>query len=576
MNKVGPYILGPSLGPSPVKCISQYIAKHGESSKFRTIKVMALKNLEDEVADDKQGKMLIHTEKSLLSLLRGERGVTQCHGLFQETVESDPGQLPLRRLFLVLDCAVPHDFDPESAWKINLQQYFMKEKTFTEKEALTIFWAIVNVVERLHSKNIVHRDIKLGNLIFDCRSKEVTIMNFCLGKHLASDRELLMDKRGSPAYVSPDILSAKPYKGKPSDMWALGVVLYTMLFGQFPFCESAPQELFRKIRAADYVIPSESNVSENACDLVRGLLTYDPGYRLTAAQAKEKTWSVILSWRKLSTSMEAMLYQVVPDLETSEEELMLVKDAEKAVEEEPFENFTGELLDESNDGINLLSAAEPARTPIRQAEGTLRHLTAQELAALLPPNFQSSLLTPPVQLDEENQTAGRVFAQFAAHVAERERQGIDDREQMRRPRSTRVVRPARSRRIANRQRASNTIQRPNSFLGRHGSASARRARTQRLCHLQPSNSQETPSFPRMQSYLSELFSAAGESTSNITEISEDVMSRIQNPSEGSISTLGNTDLSSRVEPLDENTSETVTIDDTATQINGTEALLDMN
>ena len=39
-------------------------------------------------------------------------------------------------------------------------------------------------------------------------------MNFCLGKHLASDRELLMNKRGSPAYVSPDILSAKPYKGK--------------------------------------------------------------------------------------------------------------------------------------------------------------------------------------------------------------------------------------------------------------------------------------------------------------------------------------------------------------------------
>ena len=45
----------------------------------------------------------------------------------------------------------------------------------------------------------------------------------------------MTDQRGSPAYISPDLLSGKPYEGKPSDMWALGVVLFTMLYGQFPF-----------------------------------------------------------------------------------------------------------------------------------------------------------------------------------------------------------------------------------------------------------------------------------------------------------------------------------------------------
>lgn len=49
--------------------------------------------------------------------------------------------------------------------------------------------------------------------------------------------------------------SGKPYLGKPSDMWALGVVLFTMLYGQFPFYDSAPQELFRKIKAAEFSIP---------------------------------------------------------------------------------------------------------------------------------------------------------------------------------------------------------------------------------------------------------------------------------------------------------------------------------
>lgn len=57
----------------------------------------------------------------------------------------------------------------------------------------------------------------------------------------------------------PDLLTVlspgRPYRGKPSDMWALGVVLFTMLYGQFPFYDSIPQELFRKIKAAEYSIP---------------------------------------------------------------------------------------------------------------------------------------------------------------------------------------------------------------------------------------------------------------------------------------------------------------------------------
>lgn len=46
-----------------------------------------------------------------------------------------------------------------------------------------------------------------------------------------------------------------PYSGKASDMWALGVVLYTMLYGQFPFYDSIPHELFRKIKTAEFVLP---------------------------------------------------------------------------------------------------------------------------------------------------------------------------------------------------------------------------------------------------------------------------------------------------------------------------------
>jgi serine/threonine-protein kinase 40 len=58
-------------------------------------------------------------------------------------------------------------------------------------------------------KNIVHRDLKLGNMVLNKETRRVTITNFCLGKHLVSECDLLRDQRGSPAYISPDVLSGQ-------------------------------------------------------------------------------------------------------------------------------------------------------------------------------------------------------------------------------------------------------------------------------------------------------------------------------------------------------------------------------
>lgn len=67
-------------------------------------------------------------------------------------------------------------------------------------------------------------------------------------------------------------------------MWALGVVLFTMLYGQFPFYDSVPQELFRKIKSAEYSFPREGRVSDNTVSIIRKLLVLNPKQRMTAAQ----------------------------------------------------------------------------------------------------------------------------------------------------------------------------------------------------------------------------------------------------------------------------------------------------
>uniref|UniRef100_A0A803SSC5 Serine/threonine-protein kinase 40 n=1 Tax=Anolis carolinensis TaxID=28377 RepID=A0A803SSC5_ANOCA len=323
-KRAGPFILGPRLGNSPVPSIVQCLARKDGTDDFYQLKILTLEDKSDkgtETQEERQGKMLLHTEYSLLSLLHNQDGVVHHHGLFQdracEQVEDLESSRLVRkvkkRICLVLDCLCAHDFSDKTADLINLQHYVIKEKRLSERETVVIFYDVVRVVEALHKKNIVHRDLKLGNMVLNKRTHRITITNFCLGKHLVSEDDLLKDQRGSPAYISPDVLSGRPYRGKPSDMWALGVVLFTKLYGQFPFYDSIPQELFRKIKAAEYTIPEDGRVSENTVCLIRKLLVLDPQQRLTASEVLDSLSSIIASWQSLS-SLSGPL-QVVPDID---------------------------------------------------------------------------------------------------------------------------------------------------------------------------------------------------------------------------------------------------------------------
>ncbi|KYO47977.1 serine/threonine-protein kinase 40 [Alligator mississippiensis] len=354
-KRAGPFILGPRLGNSPVPSIVQCLARKDGTDDFYQLKILTLEERGDkgiETQEERQGKMLLHTEYSLLSLLHNQEGVVHHHGLFQdracEIIEDLEANRMVRkmkkRICLVLDCLCAHDFSDKTADLINLQHYVIKEKRLSERETVVIFYDVVRVVEALHKKNIVHRDLKLGNMVLNKRTHRITITNFCLGKHLVSEDDLLKDQRGSPAYISPDVLSGRPYRGKPSDMWALGVVLFTMLYGQFPFYDSIPQELFRKIKAAEYTIPEDGRVSENTVCLIRKLLVLDPQQRLTASEVLESLSSIIASWQSMS-SLSGPL-QVVPDIDdqvANPENPQEVKVTEECSQYE-FENYMRQQL----------------------------------------------------------------------------------------------------------------------------------------------------------------------------------------------------------------------------------------
>lgn len=294
-----------------------------------------------------------------------------------------------RRLCLVLDCLTSHDFNPRNDELLNLQHHVIREKKLSEKESLFIFTDTVRIVAELHKRNIVHRDLKLGNLVLNRKTRKVIITNFCLGKHLASEKDLLKDQRGSPAYISPDVLCGKPYLGKPSDMWALGVVLFTMLYGQFPFYDSSPTQLFNKIKAANYHIPNDGRVSDGTINLIRNLLILQPSRRLTAPQVLDSLAIIIETFRIPPSIGEEE--QVVPDITDLKDESISDKKhdlSEKSKEALRPINDLFKKINFQEQMLQLLHQSEsplPPKTrpygqiPVHRIDSDPRELTQAEL-----------------------------------------------------------------------------------------------------------------------------------------------------------------------------------------------------
>ena len=111
--------------------------------------------------------------------------------------------------------------------------------------------------------------------------------------HLCSDDDdvddALSEKHGCPAYVSPEILLPnKSYSGRRADVWSLGVMLYTMLVGRYPFHDRQPGALFLKIRRGEFFLPD--TMSSRAKCLVRNLLRHEPEERLASADIHRHPW----------------------------------------------------------------------------------------------------------------------------------------------------------------------------------------------------------------------------------------------------------------------------------------------
>ena len=191
------------------------------------------------------------------------------------------------KLFEVIDSAKRMCLVIEYANGGDLCKYVRAKRRLDENEARRLLAQIACGIHICHANNVVHRDIKLENCLLDSR-RICKIVDFGFSTAFRPGQKL-KTFCGSPSYAAPEIISRKPYIGPPVDVWSLGVLLFGMLAGYFPFQGDTADDLYRRVLRGDFKAPNF--ISRESRDLLRRMLTVDPARRATIEDVLAHPWT---------------------------------------------------------------------------------------------------------------------------------------------------------------------------------------------------------------------------------------------------------------------------------------------
>ncbi|XP_071719872.1 serine/threonine-protein kinase GRIK2-like isoform X2 [Rutidosis leptorrhynchoides] len=146
---------------------------------------------------------------------------------------------------------------------------------------------IVSGLMYLHSHNIVHGDIKPDNLLVTATGT-VKIGDFSVSQICENENDKLRRSPGTPVFTAPECCLGKSYHGKTADIWAVGVTLYCMITGRYPFLGDTLQDTYDKIVNDTLFFPDDINPLLK--DLIEGLLCKDPMQRMSLETVAMHPW----------------------------------------------------------------------------------------------------------------------------------------------------------------------------------------------------------------------------------------------------------------------------------------------
>lgn len=172
----------------------------------------------------------------------------------------------------------------------DLLQYVKKRRRLEEPEARRIFKQVVYGLAHCHCRSVLHRDIKLDNILLD-NDGEIKICDFGVSR-VIKKHQRITEQCGTPAYIAPEIISDVGYEGFSADIWSLGVLLYAMLCGTVPFKAQNMHDLHQIITNGYFEFPSHLNgiLSPQSKDLITRMLVLDPSQRISIPEILSHDW----------------------------------------------------------------------------------------------------------------------------------------------------------------------------------------------------------------------------------------------------------------------------------------------
>jgi len=272
------YVLGEELGTGATATV--YKCFQGDVAY--AVKTISLAKLRLQ-RDFQRRKDSLHREVSILFSLRHPRIVS----LFD--VVEDPD-----KLHLVMELVQGGE----------LFDYIVARGSFAENTARYVFLQIAEGLKYIHSKDIVYRDLKPENILVDEKASrlaegllEVKLSDFGHSKLINDGYSTALTRVGTPQYWAPEVSDpAKAALGytQSVDLWSLGVVLYVMLIGAYPF-DGVGERIEDQIRKAQLSFRNQigQNANDQAQDLIRSLIKVNPKERLNLDGCLSHPWVAI-------------------------------------------------------------------------------------------------------------------------------------------------------------------------------------------------------------------------------------------------------------------------------------------
>ncbi|XP_015419219.1 PREDICTED: serine/threonine-protein kinase 33 isoform X2 [Myotis davidii] len=181
-----------------------------------------------------------------------------------------------------------------------LREILKRKEHFSENETRWIIQSLASAIAYLHSNDIVHRDLKLENIMVkssftDANNEmnlniKVTDFGLAAKKHGGSEA-MLQSTCGTPAYMAPEVINDHDYS-QQCDIWSIGVIMYSLLCGEPPFSASSEEKLFELIRKGELRFrgPVWESISDCAKSVLKQLMKVDPAHRITAKELLDNQW----------------------------------------------------------------------------------------------------------------------------------------------------------------------------------------------------------------------------------------------------------------------------------------------